>query len=381
MHRTLSIGAAAVALMFTPIARAEGNKFRDPLDVAALPSPPVGQATLVGGIRTPGGRLVVVGRRGLVLTSDDNGRTWKQSQVPVSTDLLAVAFPSAKQGWAVGHAGVVLHTADGGLTWSRQLDGHTLADLLIAHYQPLATEDSHAKRELQEAERFKASGPGRPLFDVLFNDDLHGIVVGAYNLALRTDDGGRTWAPISHLIDNPQGMHLYNLAKIDGVVWIAGEQGLVLKQESTRRRFTRIETPYAGTYFGITGKTNDVVVFGLRGHALRSRDGGKSWIQINSGTTSNLTSGVTLSNGRIVLASLAGEVLQSTDGGDNFMPLPVKGPMPLYSVSAAGDGTVLLTGARGPWVVGLSANRTSSSDYTSTAPPGSARKNSASEAR
>ena len=32
--------------------------------------------------------------------------------VPVSSDLVAVAFPTPQQGWAVGHDGVILASAD-----------------------------------------------------------------------------------------------------------------------------------------------------------------------------------------------------------------------------------------------------------------------------
>lgn len=33
--------------------------------------------------------------------------------MPVSSDLVAVSFPDAANGWAVGHDGVVLKTSDG----------------------------------------------------------------------------------------------------------------------------------------------------------------------------------------------------------------------------------------------------------------------------
>ena len=79
-----------------------------------------------------GDRLVAVGQRGHVVVSSDGGATWKQAQVPVSSDLVAVYFVDAKQGWAVGHDGVILHTADGGEYWELQLDGRKANDLLVA---------------------------------------------------------------------------------------------------------------------------------------------------------------------------------------------------------------------------------------------------------
>ncbi|WP_182915748.1 WD40/YVTN/BNR-like repeat-containing protein [Massilia cavernae] len=329
------------------MAQAAPNTFNDPIDVAAPASTAAARDMLVGGERTPDGRLVVVGRRGVILTSDPDGARWKQSKVPVSTDLLAASFPTALKGWAVGHAGVVLHTSDGGLSWTRQVDGRALPDLMIRHSKARAEAgDERAQHELKEAQRYKEDGPSRPLFDVYFSDDARGIVVGAYNLALRTDDGGRSWLPISDRIDNPQGLHLYGIAQVDGVLWIAGEQGLVLRQDAGTGRFVRVPLPYAGTLFGITGNAGEVLVFGLRGNAWRSRDGGANWSRLDTGIEGHLTAGAILAGGRVVLTSLGGELIESRDG-ERFRKVPLARTAPLYGVSAASDGKLLLTGARG----------------------------------
>ncbi|RDK10112.1 WD40/YVTN/BNR-like repeat-containing protein [Cupriavidus lacunae] len=352
MYPAIRIGLAAATLLGAQLASAAPNVFLDPLDQPARMSVNAERAMLVGATRTPDGRLVVVGRRGVVLTSDDNGAHWKQAKVPVSTDLLAVNFPTATQGWAVGHAGVVLHTHDGGLTWERQLDGRTLPDLLIKHSKPAADAgDERARRDLQEAELFKADGPGRPLFDVRFTDATHGIAIGAYNLALRTDDGGRNWHPIGEQIDNPQNMHLYGLASAAGTLWIAGEQGLVLKQDPATGRFERVATPYPGTFFGIAGNGDDVAVFGLRGNALRSRDAGKSWERLDTGTQSNLTGGIFLAGGRLILTSAAGELLEAGAATNKMNRLAQGSPVPVFGVSKTRDGQLLLTGAHGVRVV------------------------------
>ena len=78
-----------------------------------------------------GNRLVAVGERGVVVLSDDGGRTWRQASVSTSVTLTSVQFASLKAGWAVGHSGVVVHTEDGGETWTRQLDGRTAAKLAV----------------------------------------------------------------------------------------------------------------------------------------------------------------------------------------------------------------------------------------------------------
>jgi hypothetical protein len=67
-------------------------------------------------------RMVTAASAATFLYSDD-GKTWVQAEVPLSSDLTARPFPSAQQGWAVGHEGVDPAHRDGGATWSKQLDG------------------------------------------------------------------------------------------------------------------------------------------------------------------------------------------------------------------------------------------------------------------
>ena len=74
-------------------------------------------------IAVAGERLVAVGERGHILTSQDQGQNWTQAEVPTSVMLTRVFFVDDKLGWAVGHDGNVLHSQDGGLIWALQRDG------------------------------------------------------------------------------------------------------------------------------------------------------------------------------------------------------------------------------------------------------------------
>src|SRR6478736_739740 len=122
MQRLLSlILVLATATHAVAVVAAEAAT-TDVLDVPAARSP-LAPRTLLNGLARSGDRLIAVGQRGHVLYSDDAGANWQQAEVPVSSDLVAVSFPSASSGWAVGHDGVILHTNDAGVTWSRQLDG------------------------------------------------------------------------------------------------------------------------------------------------------------------------------------------------------------------------------------------------------------------
>jgi len=326
--------------------------FQSPLAQPAVKSALAIRAPL-NALALAGKRLVTAGQRGHILYSDD-GKTWTQAEVPVSSDLTALYFSSAQQGWAVGHEGVILHTADGGATWTLQLDGKQAADLLVKHYgKPANAHHPAALRLQQDAEMFAAQGADKPFLDVWFEDDKHGFVIGAFNLILRTEDGGQSWMPWMDRMDNPKGLHLYAMRPAGGTVFIAGEQGLVLKYDRGQRRFNHVELPYQGTLFGVTGTPDLVLVYGLRGNAYRSNDGGASWTRVDTGVTAGLASGLVRSDGSVILISQAGDVLQSGDNGASFNHVKLANVAPAFAVVDAGNGSIALAGMRGVRVEAL----------------------------
>src|SRR3569623_3262105 len=101
-----------------------------------------------------GTRLVALGDHGIVLLSDDGGKTFRQTKsVPTQALLTSVDFIDDKQGWDAGHDGVILHTTDGGETWTLQRE---------------------------------ALSGDQPLFAIHFNDAQNGFAVGLFGYAQQT---------------------------------------------------------------------------------------------------------------------------------------------------------------------------------------------------
>ena len=79
----------------------------------------------------PSGRWFVVGASGVLLTSDDNGKTWTRTQLakiyPFSwLDLFSIRFaPDGVNGWISGEQGLILRTTDAGKSWQKQQSGVT----------------------------------------------------------------------------------------------------------------------------------------------------------------------------------------------------------------------------------------------------------------
>ncbi|WP_460758192.1 WD40/YVTN/BNR-like repeat-containing protein [Lysobacter fragariae] len=313
----------------------------------------------LNGITRAGKRLVAVGRRGIIVYSNNGGLGWQQAEAPVSSDLTAITFATPTLGWAVGHDAVILATRDGGLHWQRQFDARRLAQSLKQYSAQLASKKTDAAL-LEEIQRLTDDASAQSFMDVGFVSDRVGYAVGGFNLIYRTDDGGANWQPMFADTENPNGLHLYSIRNIpdkNGIadVYIAGEQGLVLKLDRASGRFVARKTPYEGTYFGIVGDRNAVLAYGLRGNAWRSTDGGASWQRVPAGPEVSLTGSSVLADGKWVLVNMAGMVLVSGDSGQTFAPAPIPPGIPYTGVADGGDGKLALSGLRGAAVLNFGA--------------------------
>jgi photosystem II stability/assembly factor-like uncharacterized protein len=355
LNRRRSVQWAALIAACTGSA-AVRSAFVDPLDTVAVMNPVAARSGMLTAVsRVDSRSWVAVGRRGLIVSSGD-GQSWKQVVCPVGTDLVGVYFRDARQGWAVGHGGVILATTDAGNTWSKQLDGRRAAEMLVEHYSRLAAGSATSQEDLADARRFVKSGPGRPFLDVWFADDRRGYAIGAFNLLFATIDGGKTWTPQPGLIANDKKLHLVAIRAVGADAYIVGEQGLMARMGTGGERFETIALPYSGSFFGLIGKSNLLLAFGLQGILYRSKDRGARWEMVETGVQSTITSGAITDDGRIVLGTQGGALLVSADGADRFATLQPKDVVPIYGLAAAGADAVIVVGARGAIRVPLSSS-------------------------
>lgn len=289
-----------------------------------------------------GPRLVAVGERGVVLLSDDNGQHWRQSESPVSTTLTSVYFIDANSGWAAGHSGVVLHSSDGGESWKVQLDGKQAAAIELE-----AAEKSADASRIASAQRLIADGADKPLLVVNFTDAHKGVVLGAYGLALKTEDGGKTWQSWMSDLPNPRGLHLYAMARRGDEIIIAGEQGLLLHSVDSGRTFDALKSPYDGSFFA-TALLPDgrILIGGLRGKLFVSDDGGASFQPVNNPIPASLNA-IRVTGKQLLLANQAGMLLKSGLTDLHLQPVGVTEGLPLSAVTETTDGALVAVGVVG----------------------------------
>ena len=381
---------------------------------SAIKSTKVAESLLQDITRT-GDRLVVVGERGHIAYSDDNGKSWQQADDPTRAMLNAVFFISPEEGWAVGHDGLVLHTTDAAKTWSIQLDGlkftrKRMADSIplleekikvleadkaaveaqmddaqpddageevtnadqgevdaevdaeatqdLSHYEDLIADIdekiSELETELGDAKESLSNTVANPLMDVWFRDATTGFAVGAFGEFLKTEDGGVTWSSIADRLDNEERNHLNAITGKGDLMYIAGEAGHIYRSTDGGSQWTLLDSPDPenGSFFAVNIISGDqVFIAGLRGAMYRSVDRGASWKQVPESLHKNMNSVYFAGNDVVLAAGNDGAFLRSRDGGRTFLPSVRKNRLTVASVVEAADGAYVLVGAGGVEIV------------------------------
>jgi photosystem II stability/assembly factor-like uncharacterized protein len=330
----LSQAQAAQAAWGSPLSQ-PALMIGNPQDVAIL------------GLSQAGARYVGVGENGVIIYSDDHGAHWSQAASPVTVTLTSVHFVTSTEGFATGHFGVVLRTNDAGKNWTLALDGITAANLALdqaRHLIAASPRVANAATDLSEAQRLVKSGPDKPFFDSYFSDAKTGFVVGAYNLIYRTTDGGDSWTAWMSHVENAKRLHLYAIAAGVDAIYIAGEQGLLLRSTDAGQSFQAVQLPYSGSFFSIAvGPGNDVVVAGMEGYAFHSASSTSTWQQIPNLPPVSIVAVSFDARGHLWLANQTGEVFFSPNAGQSLTPLPPQAgppPPPFTSIMPLADAVL-----------------------------------------
>jgi len=256
--------------LYTPFLIADSALVRP-----ALKSELVTQSLLLD-IAAAGDRLVAVGERGHIIFRDP-GTEWQQAQVPVTSQLTSVYFPTAKTGFAVGHEAMILRSNDSGASWQ------------LVHHQ------------VEEA----------PLLDIYFTSEQTGFAVGGYGLLLTTSDSGKTWQSLMDNLPNPEGYHNNAITQdTEGNLFIAGERGRVYRSADGGISWEALQLNYDGSFFGlISTPAGQLIACGLRGNLFMSLDAGDSWQILRHPGEQTLNSGLVLNTNQLVLLGQNGEYL------------------------------------------------------------------------
>jgi photosystem II stability/assembly factor-like uncharacterized protein len=186
-----------------------------------------------------------VGDRGLVLHTQDGGKTWAHQDAGTTADLGQVDFPDESNGWALADPPssdnlLALHTTDGGATWSKVKVAYNVyaealrfydaqqgwvAGLVGPSYGVLHTTDGGVTWAKQKLPRMDY------LFDLFFLTEKEGWAAGGkmddegfdHAFLVHTSDGGATWTKLPEVYD-ALFRSCYFVDASHG--WAAGDGGL-----------------------------------------------------------------------------------------------------------------------------------------------------------
>lgn len=212
---------------------------------------------------------------GVIRYTTDGGATLHNADVPerVRSTLRSFHMHSDAQdswGYCVGNDGVVLFSSDGGVSWSE--------------LPKIVTSPQH----------LVSPNVAPELWDVWFENRLHGYVVGFENTVLETFDGGLTWSdlsPTGHVVlENPKWYRLHVFAPGEFVT--TGDNGWVMRlnPDGSKSAFTISDLCYQPQ---ITPGSSDLQLYGLEflgdvgiasggignndGYIFRSENRGVTW--------------------------------------------------------------------------------------------------------
>ncbi len=191
--------------------------------------------------------FVVVGGAGIILLSEDAGRSWHRLKMLHLKDFYAGVFVRAHRSfWTVGERGTILQ-------WRHLRDTWTPVERGTKHFTLRAI-------------AFSAVGDW-------------GLSVGDSGGILRSDDAGQHWVKVS--LSFPLSSRLYGVVIDSDLALIVGEKGLLLRSEDKGKSWqksslkTAVDLLSIHLFFSSSKKL--LVITTRDGGIFLSEDGGKHW--------------------------------------------------------------------------------------------------------
>ena len=266
--------------------------------------------------------IILVGTRGIIVRSLDDGATFDSLNTGITTDLYGVSFYDMMHGIAVGAFGTIIYTSDGGDTWNNGTSNTTLQ-----------------------------------LNTVSFTGLDTAYAFGGDGIVLETTDGGSTWSEIS----SGERSYFESICFTDqntGYVSGGGRDGnaQILKTTNGGDSWeVNFEDNPSFTFNSICFIDKDTG-YTAGGKIFKTTNAGSNWNEINTGVTQEFRK-ILFTDAYTGYAAGGDMVLRTTDFGNTWSPLNTNSITNIYSVSfpskdvgyVCGDGIIKTTDAGDSW--------------------------------
>lgn len=231
-----------------------------------------------------GDTIYAVGDYGIVIRSDDLGKTWRNIHLDNKIRLFGLSFVGGLNGFVCGESGSLYKTTKGGLSWNK-IQLNTSNDLR----------------------------------DVAVLPTGEGLIVGNNGTVFRTTDGGENWIDMSIDVNyNFLGVKL--LADGKGVVW--GENGTILTSSDFGGNWTTHTFDDKETIVSLSLRSNDTLMFVTNKGKIVKADWGVTNYQILYEEPDVEFVGIDFPSDSLgFVAQREKYYLRTTDGGNNWVKI------------------------------------------------------------
>ncbi len=224
----------------------------------------------------------IAGEMGIVLHSGDSGKTWNRQQTGVASNLFNVSAVDAQHAYACGAEGLVLSTVDGGQHWNVYKYKDPIIFFDVHYTDPdngwMVGEFETILHTTDGGKTWNVSHGGNtgdytvgPSFSIAFNDPQHALVTGLNGEVLTTEDGGKTWKALKL----PEPLATYAAAVAAGRFWLGGEGGRLVGMDAAGKWV--VHRPTFSDIAAVAFLGNVGYAVGLNGLILRTNDAGEQW--------------------------------------------------------------------------------------------------------
>jgi photosystem II stability/assembly factor-like uncharacterized protein len=231
-----------------------------------------------------GTRAWITGEDGLIYVSEDDGKTWTKQKSGTDDRLLKIGIVNDQDAALAGSDGTMLYTGDGGKTWSTQkFKDITFFDIsmepngegwAVGEFETiLHTVNGGKTWDVQKGGITRDFRIG-PYFAVDFEpNSQQGWVVGLQGTLQSTTNGGKTWTDTKLPVDRA----MYVAVQGDQSLWMAGADGTFISVKTAPLGDWRVENPTFNDIADLAVSGDLQVAVGLNGTVIVSHDHGAHW--------------------------------------------------------------------------------------------------------
>lgn len=220
--------------------------------------------------------LYIVGARGTILRSVDKGKTWEKQTSHTKRTLYGVFGVSAKEVYAVGEAGTILRTKDHGKTWEA-LTSNTAQSLFAITGGPKTLYTAGLKgtllRSIDRGETWESqTTPATEKLCALSQQKASHLLMIESKSVLQSSDDGKSWR------QNASAERLFGFFALSETQWfVPGADGVLYVSADQGATFRTIESGLYSNLRGVWGEGSALYAISEMGGIAYSKDAGETW--------------------------------------------------------------------------------------------------------